>query len=98
MQFPENGKDWGCRGSGIPEAPTIHISPFKFCGLALLTYETELLIKLIRSIISWSSLEYFYLKQSLIIMTRIVCLSIYRLAMGDADCSWVPVLLFSCWN
>jgi len=98
IQFPENGKDEDCRGSGIPEAQTVQISPFRFCGMALLAYETELLIKLIRSVISWSSQEYFYLKQSLIIMTRIVCLSIYRLAMGDTDCSRVPVLLRSRWN
>lgn len=38
------------------------------------------------------------MKQPLIILMRVVCLSIYRLAMGNTDCSRLAVLLRSRWH
>lgn len=93
-QFTENGKDCVYRGSGIAEALDNPGFPFRIFWVGS-SYNTELLIKLIRSVISWSSQESFFVKQSLIILTGIVSLSIYRLAVGNTDCSRVPVLLRS---
>lgn len=93
-QFAENGKDCVYRGSGIAEALDNPGFPFRIFWVGS-SYNTELLIKLIRSVISWSSQESFCVKQSLITLMGIVSLSIYRLAVGNSDCSRVPVLLRS---
>lgn len=97
IQFTGNRKECICGGLGIPKALGIQHPPFQIWCVGS-TYNTELLIKLIRSVISWSPSEYFCAKQPLIILMRIVCLSIYRLAVGNTDCPQLAVLLRSRWH